>query len=88
MLMKRRFEIRVCNAKIIFLFLNKKFVMDTQKNASFEHPKQMLKLMVKKIFTVLRFKILFTSIWTGETSIPRHYPLNKTSVALLKLLQN
>ena len=38
-------------------------VVDTQKNRldendSFEHRKQMLKLMDKKIFTILRWKIL------------------------------
>ena len=42
-----------------FLFLNKTYVVGTQKNRLNEHPKHMLKLIGKKIFKILRSKILF-----------------------------
>ena len=46
---------------MIFLFLNQNICCGYVKESShqddsFEHPKHMLKLMGKKIFTVLRFK--------------------------------
>ena len=34
--------LRVCNEKYFFLFLTKTYVVDTQKNDSFEHHTQML----------------------------------------------
>ena len=49
--------IRVCNQKLIFLT----DVVATQWDGSFEHPKQMLKLMDKKIFTLLPLPI-----WTYD----------------------
>ena len=50
--------------KIIFLFLNQNICCGyskepSQRDGSFEHPKQMLKLMGKKIFTIIRSKFLF-----------------------------
>ena len=46
-----------------FLISQPKHVADTQKKSqregSFEHPKFILKLLGKKIFTILRLKILF-----------------------------
>ena len=44
--------------KIIFLFLNQYICCEyskepSQRDGSFEHPKHMLKLMGKKIFTIL-----------------------------------
>ena len=47
------------NRKITSLFLNKTYVVGTQKNRLDEHPKHMLKIMGKKIFTILRWKFLF-----------------------------
>ena len=51
-------QIRVCNQKLIFLFLNKTYVVGTQKNPLNETvllstKKHMFKLMAKKIFTIL-----------------------------------
>ena len=51
--------------EIIFSFLNQNICCGYSKeashrDASFEHPKQMLKLMVKKIFTILHSKMF---IW-------------------------
>ena len=61
-------ELRVCNRKIISYFSTKTYVVYTQKNrlnekvllkrtvsmrCFFEHPKHMLKIMGKKIFTIL-----------------------------------
>ena len=48
---------RVCNRKIIFLFLNQNICCGYSKepsqwDGSFEHPKHMLKIMGKKIFTL------------------------------------
>ena len=53
--------------KLIFLFLNQKICCGYSKepshwDGSFEHPKQMLKLIDKKIFTILRWN--FVPIWT------------------------
>ena len=50
--------------KINFLILNQNICCGyskepSQGDGSFEHPKHMLKLMGKKIFTILRSKILF-----------------------------
>ena len=50
--------------KVIFLFLNQNICCGYSKepsqwDGSFEQPKHMLKLMGKKIFTILRSKILF-----------------------------
>ena len=44
--------------KLIFLFLNQNICCGYSKNGSFEHPKHMLKLMGKKILTILRSKIV------------------------------
>ena len=51
----------VQNRKIIFLFLNQNICCGYSKEPSepdgpFEHPKHMLKIMNKKIFTILRRK--------------------------------
>ena len=53
--------IRVCDKKLIFLFLNQNICCGYSKepsqwDVSFKHPKPMLKLMGMKIFTIL---------WTG-----------------------
>ena len=57
-------KLRLRTRKIIFLFLNKTYVVGTQKNRLNETvllstPKHMLKIMGKKIFTILRWKFLF-----------------------------
>ena len=57
-------KLRVRTKKIIFLFLNQKICCGysnktSQREGSLEHQKHMLKLMGKKIFTILRSKILF-----------------------------
>ena len=49
-------------------FLAKTHVFGTQKNhlnktGFFEHPKHMLKLIGKKIFTILRSKTLFLNLY-------------------------
>ena len=53
--------LRVYIKKLNFLISQPKHVVGTQKNrlneSSFEHPKHMLKLMGKKIFTLLRLNI-------------------------------
>ena len=53
-----------CNQKSIFLFFNQNICCGYSKElshsaGSFEHTKHKLKLMVKKIYTILRSKILF-----------------------------
>ena len=50
--------------KIIFLFFNQNICCGYSKepsqwDGSFEHPKHMLIIMGKKIFTILRWKFLF-----------------------------
>ena len=52
------------NENLIFLFLNKNICCGYSKepsqwDGSFEHPKHMLKLMGKKIYTILRWNFLF-----------------------------
>ena len=56
-------KLRVCTKIIFSYFLTKAYVVGTQKEPSqwddsFEHRKHMLKLMSKKIFTSLRWKII------------------------------
>ena len=55
---------RVRTKQIIFLFLNQNICCGCSKepsqgDGSFERPKYMFKLMGKKVFTLLRSKILF-----------------------------
>ena len=62
--------------KIIFVFLNQNICCGyskeaSQRDASFEYPKHLLKLMSKKIFTVLRSKIVFT--WNPVLDINSSY---------------
>ena len=52
-------QIRVCNWKLFFLFLNQNICCGYSEepsrwDGSFEHPKHMFKLMDKKIITILR----------------------------------
>ena len=52
-------KLRVCTRKIIFLFLNQNVCcgyskVQSQCDSSFEHPNHMLKIMGKKILTILR----------------------------------
>ena len=51
----------MCNPKKNSFLISqpKRYVVGTQKNCLNEHPMHMLKLMVKKIFTILRSKVLF-----------------------------
>ena len=56
--------LRVCNEKLIFLFSTKTYVVGTQKNCLNETvllstQNIILKLMGKKIFTILSSKIVF-----------------------------
>ena len=58
------FSLECVAKKMIFLFLNQNTCCwyskePSQWDGSFEHPKHMLKLMGKKIFTILCSKILF-----------------------------
>ena len=48
-----------CVTKMIFYISTKTYAVGTQKHRLNEHPKHMLKLMDKKIFTILSSKILF-----------------------------
>ena len=43
-----------------FYFSTKTYVVDTQKNRSFEHPKYRFKLLGKKIIAISRSKLLLT----------------------------
>ena len=72
------------NRKIIFLFLNQNIHCGYSKepsrwDGSFEHPKHMLKIMGKKIFTILRYYIfvlvatIYSQISVIRTSIIRNY---------------
>ena len=50
--------VKMCNRKIIFLFLNQNICCGyskepSQRDGSFEHPKHMLKVIGKKLFTIL-----------------------------------
>ena len=56
-------QIRVCNWKLLFLFLNQNICCGYSKepshrDGSFEHPKHMFNLMDKKIITILLSQIL------------------------------
>ena len=56
-------QIRVCNWKLFFLFLNQNICCGYSKepsqwDGSFEHPKKIFKLRDKKIIAILRSKIL------------------------------
>ena len=62
-------QIRVRNQKLFFLFLNQNICCGCSKepshwDGSFEQPKQMLKLIDKKILAILRRK--FVPIWTYD----------------------
>ena len=62
-------QIRVRNQKLIFLFLKQNIHCGCSKEPShwdspFEHSKQILKLIDKKIFTILCWK--FLPIWTYD----------------------
>ena len=64
---KAGLQIRVRIWKLFFLFLNQNIRCGYSKepsqwDGSFEHPKHMFKLMIKKIIAILRSNILF--IWT------------------------
>ena len=62
-------QISVRNQKLTFLFLSQNICCGyskelSQRDGSFEHPKQMFKLMDKKILTILGSKFLV--IWRPE----------------------
>ena len=67
---------QVHTKEIIFLFLNQNICCvyskePSQWDSSFEHPKQMFKLMGKKIFTILRSIFFYLNLctlcnWTGD----------------------
>ena len=66
--------VKSVHQKIIFLFLNQKICcgyskVPSQWDGSFEHPKHMLKLMGKKIFTTLHSKNLFKPELQGYLSV-------------------
>ena len=65
----------VRNENFIFLFLNQNICCayskePSQWDGSFEHPKHMLKLMGKKIFTILPWIFLFISTCVTDVEIP------------------
>ena len=63
----------MCHRKIIFLFLKQNLCCGYSKeppqwDGSFDHPKHMLKLMGKKIFTLLSSKIfVYLNLWYSRT---------------------
>ena len=70
--------------QLIFLFLNQKHMLWVLKrtvslrrsshwDGSFEHPKYMLKLIGKKIFTIVRSKILFIQTISFVSQVPSSY---------------
>ena len=66
-------KLRVRNENLIFLVLNQNICCGYSKepsqwDGSFEHPKHMLKLMCKKIFTFLHWKNCFLRINTAVAS--------------------
>ena len=63
-------QLRVCNKKIFFLFLNKKYQCD----GSFEHPKHMLKQMGKNIFTITPCTSVFIFIVVESRYLDSHKP--------------
>ena len=63
-LLKQSISSECVSKKLFFFFLNHNICCGYSKepsqwDGSFEHPKHMLKLMGKKIFTIERWKILF-----------------------------
>ena len=58
--------IRVDNYRFNFVSLTKTYCVGTQLNHSFEHPKLMLKLMNKKLFTILGSKILLILTYVSD----------------------
>ena len=57
-------SLRLCNEKLIFLFLDQNICYGYSKelskwDGSFEYLKHMLKMMGKKIFTIVRSNVLF-----------------------------
>ena len=64
-------QIRVCNRKLFFLFFNQNICCLYSKEpsgwvGSFEHPKQMLKLIGKKIITILCSNVLCINLYLWE----------------------
>ena len=53
------YGLRVCTKNIIFLVLGQNVCCGYSKEPFFEHSKDMLKLMGKKTFTLLRSKSVF-----------------------------
>ena len=63
-IVKGGLKLKVRHENLIFSFLNQNICCryskePSQRDGSFEHQKQMLKLIGKKIFTILRWKFLF-----------------------------
>ena len=70
-------RLRVRTRKIIFLFLKQNICCGystepSQWDSSFEHPKHMLKILGKKIFTILRWKYLFISTYVTDRQRINH----------------
>ena len=78
------------NRKIIFFFLNQNiccgyFKEPSQWDGSFEHPKHMLKIMGKKIFTILCWKFLFICfVWNWFSN----YIFIAIPLCVLKMISN
>ena len=70
-------QIRVCNRKLFFLFLNQNICCEFSKESprwdgSFGHPKHMFELMGKKIITISARKIYLTSpmnLWSMQVNL-------------------
>ena len=89
-------QIRVCNQNLMFLNFNQNiYVVGTQKNCLIEnclieHPKQMVKLMDKKILTILRHNFLFIwrpaaiHLYSRHTLMNNSFHLYSTSYELFR----
>ena len=70
-------QLRGCTIKLFFLFLNRNICCAYSKepshwDGSFEHPKHMIKIVDKKILTVLRSKVLLTDELSTKSQVLDH----------------
>ena len=73
-------QLRVCNWKLFFLFLNQNICCGYSKepsweDSSIEHPKHMFKLMDKKIITILRKLFLFNWPYGNQSTLQLIYSI-------------
>ena len=78
-------DLGVYNRKILFLFLNQNICCGFSKepsqwDGSFEHPKHMLTIMGKKIFTILRWNFLFIQFCVYSQNFCLSRPFSNPSI--------